>query len=172
MTKHVAAAGLALAALALWKPSVSAQKTGDACSLLQATDIQMLAGTAKVGPGAPSTDPLGSQLCRYQWGTGGNVTNGRSILDVSVTPTSKAFPGMDASRMRQGLLATVKGGDPNAAVVAAVGDAAIYQSNASIRVEATALVKANVLIVTFESADARARKDLVITLMKAAAARL
>lgn len=66
----------------------------------------------------------------------------------------------------------MKAGDPNAAVIAAVGDAAIYQSNAPIRVVTTALVKGNVLIVTFQSADARTKKDQVIALLKAAAGRL
>ena len=62
----------------------------------------------------------------------------------------------------------MKAGDPNAAVIRAVGDAAIYQSNAPIRVVTTALVKGNVLIVAFQSADARAKKDQVIALLKAA----
>ena len=132
----------------------------------------MLAGTGKIGAGQASTDPLGSRLCRYEWGSGGNVQGGRSMLDVSVTPTAKAYPGTDASLVRQGLLASVKAGDPNTAVIAAVGDAAIYESNAPIRVRTTALVKGNVLFVTFQSADARAKKDQVIALLKAAAGRL
>jgi len=40
------------------------------------------------------------------------------------------------------------------------------------RVETTALVKGNMLIVTFDSSDARAKKDQVIALLKAAASRL
>ena len=66
----------------------------------------------------------------------------------------------------------MKGGDPNTAVIPAVGDAAIYQSNAPIRMETTALAKGNMLIVTFVSADARAKKDQVIALLKAVAGRL
>ena len=72
--------------------------------------------------------------------------------------------------LRQGLLA--KAGPPNTAVIPAVGDAAVYESNDPIRVETTALVKGDMLIVTFQSADARARKDQVIGLLKAAAKRL
>lgn len=172
MTKKALVVGLALAILSGWGFAVTAQTTGDACVLLQAAEIQVLAGTGKVGAGQASTDPLGSRLCRYEWGSGANVQGGRSTLDVNVTSTAKAYPGTNASLLRQGLLASVKAGDPNAAVIAAVGDAAIYQSNAPIQVVATALVKGNLLIVAFESADARAKKDKVIALLKAAAGRL
>ena len=72
--------------------------------------------------------------------------------------------------LRQGLLA--KAGPPNTAVIPAVGNAAVYESNDPIRVETTALVKGNMLIVTFDSSDARAKKDQVIALLKAAASRL
>ena len=171
MTKNALVVGLALAILSVRGPSMTAQ-SGDACALLQAAEIQVIAGTGKVGAGQPSTDPLGSRLCRYAWGAGANVQSGRSVLDVSVLSASKAYPGTAASLLRQGLLGMVKPGDPNSAVIAAVGDAAIYQSNAPIRVEATALVKGNMLVVTFESADARAKKDQVIALLKAAAGRL
>ena len=170
MTKN-ALVGLMLV-ISVRGSAVEVQKPGDACALLQAAEIQVLAGTAKVGAGQASTDPLDSRLCRYEWGTGGNVQSGRSILDVSVTPTSKAFPGTNMSLVRQGLLASVKAGDPNAAVIAGVGDVAIYQSNAPIRAVTTALVKGNMLVVTFQSAAARAKKDQVIVLLKAAAGRL
>ena len=126
MTKNALVVGVPLAILCVWASDVTAQKAGDACALLQVAEIQVLAGTGKVGAGQASTDPLGSRLCRYEWGSGANVQGGRSTLDVSVTSTSKAYPGTNASVLRQGLLATVKAGDPNAAVIAAVGDAAIY----------------------------------------------
>jgi hypothetical protein len=79
---------------------------------------------------------------------------------------------MDASLVRQGLLASAKAGKRNTAVIPAVGDAAIYESSDPIRVETTALVKGNMLIVSFESSDARAKKDQVTALLKAAAGRL
>jgi hypothetical protein len=172
MTKNAFVLALALATLGVPGATVTAQKTGDACALLQAAEIQVLAGTGTVGAGKSNTDPLGSQLCRYDWGPRGSVQNGQTILDLSVTSMSKVFPGTDASLVRTGLIARVKAGDPNAAVIAAVGDAAIYQSTAPIRVETIALVKGNVLTVTFESADARAKKDQVVALLKAAAGRL
>jgi hypothetical protein len=170
MTKLIV--GLVLTFVGVSGSAVKAQNAGDACALLQAAEIQALAGTAKVGAGKASTDALGSRTCQYEWGTGGNVQSGRSFLNVSVTATSKAFPGMDASLVRQGLLASAKAGKPNTAVIPAVGDAAIYESNDPIRVETTALVKGNMLIVSFESSDARAKKDQVTALLKAAAGRL
>jgi len=173
MTKNALVAAVAVAALSAWgSAAVKAQTPGDACTLLQAAEIQVLAGAGKVGAGKPSTDALGSRMCRYEWGTGANVQSGRSILDVTVTPTAKAFPATNASLVRQGLLASVKAGDPNAAVIPGVGDAAIYQSNAPIRLEATALLKGNLLLISFQSPDARAKKDQVIALLKAAAGRL
>jgi hypothetical protein len=76
MTKNALVGGLAVVVLSVWGSAAIAQKTGDACALLQATEIQGLAGTAKVSAGQASTDPLGSQLCRYQWGSGANVQGG------------------------------------------------------------------------------------------------
>jgi hypothetical protein len=77
---------------------------------------------------------------------------------------------MDPSLVRRGLLA--QAGKPNSAVIPGVGDAAIYESDDPIRVKTTALVKGNMLIVSFESVDARARKDQVVALLKAAARRM
>ena len=168
MTKNALIVGLALVCLGVSESVVQAQKPGDGCALLQAADIQALAGTAKVGAGKATTDALGSRMCQYAWRTGGNVRSGRSFLNLSVTPTSKAFPGMDASFVRQGLLANAKAGAPNTAVIPAVGDAAIYESDDPIRVKTTALARGNVLIVSFESSDARGKKDQVIALLKAA----
>ena len=170
MNKNVVVLGLMLGIFGISGSAVKAQTPGDGCALLQAADIQTLAGAAKVGPGKPSTDGIGSLLCQYVWGTGGNVQSGRSYVNVSVTLMAKAFPATDASLLRQGLLAKAKG--PNAAVIPGVGDAAIYESNDPIRVETTALAKGKVLTVSFESSDARTKKDLVIALLKAAAGRL
>jgi hypothetical protein len=100
------------------------------------------------------------------------VQGGRSYLNISVSPMAEAFPGTEASVVQEGLLGKANAGKPNTAVIAGIGDAAIYESNDPIRVNTTALVKGNILIVTFESADARAKKDRVIVLLKAASGRL
>ncbi len=170
MMNTACSVGLVLAVLGFSPSALQAQGFGDGCSLLKGAEVQALAGAATVGPETASSDALGSRLCRYEWGTGNNAQHGRSTLDISITPISKAFPGTDASLLRQGLLA--KTGQPNTAVIPGVGDAAVYESNDPIRVEATALVKGNMLIVSLESADARAKKDQVIALLKAAAGRL
>ena len=172
MTNNSLVVGLALVCLGVSESPDRAQKPGDGCALLQAAEIQTLAGTAKVGAGKATTDALGSRMCQYEWGTGGNVQGGRSFLNVSVTATSKTFPGMDASLVRQGLLANAKPGTPNTAAIPGIGDAAIYESDDPIRVKTTALAKGNMLIISFESRDARAKKDQLITLLKLAAGRL
>ena len=169
MTYHALVAGLALAILELGGSPVEAQKAADACALLQPGEVQALAGSAKVGPGKPDSAAF-TQACTYEWGTGGNVQTGRSYLNLSVSPTSEAFPGVDPSLVRDGLVA--KTGKPNTAVISGVGDAAIYESDDPIRVKTTALAKGNMLIIAFESSNARAKKDLVMVLLKAAAGRL
>ena len=171
MTTHGLVAGLALAALEFSGSAVEAQKPADACALLQPAEIQALAGGAKVGAGKADTAAF-TRACSYEWGTGGNVQSGRSFLSVSVSPISDAFPGMDASLVQEGLLAKAKAGEPNTAMIAGVGDAAIYESDDPIRVSTIALAKGNMLIVQLESADERAKKVQVIVLLKAAAGRL
>ena len=152
---------------------LAAETSADACSILKASEIQTLAGSAKVD-GVASTDGLGSRLCQHRWGTGGNVQSGRSYLNVSVTEMAKAFPGADAAMLKEGLLARAKMAQAPtvAGAINGVGDAAIYESNAPIRLETTAFAKGKVVTVTYESMDARAQKDKVIALLKAAVGRL
>jgi hypothetical protein len=171
MTTHALVAGLALAALEFSGSAVEAQKPADPCALLQPAEIQALAGGAKVGPRQADSAAF-TRACDYEWGTGGNVQSGRSFLSVSVSPISDTFPGMDPSLVQEGLLAKAKAGTPNTAMIDGIGDAAVYESDDPIRVSTTALVKGNMLIVKYESADARAKKVQVIVLLKAAAERL
>jgi hypothetical protein len=165
--------GVVLAAVGVIGSALAAEQPGDGCSILKPAEIQTLAGSAKVDAVA-STDGLGSRLCQYKWGTGGNVQSGKSYLNVSVTETSKAFPGTDLATLKNGLLARVKMAQAPAAagVIPGVGDAATWASNDPIRVETTAFAKGKVLTVTFEAKDARAQKDKVSALLKAAAGRL
>ena len=100
------------------------------------------------------------------------MQSGKSFLNLSVTPIAKAFPGVDASSVLQGLRASVKPENPNTGVITGVGDGGIYESDAPIRMKTTALMRGNMLIVSLESVNARASKDQVIALLKAAAARL
>ena len=73
MIRNALIVGLTVALLGINASAVQAQKPGDGCSLLQGAEVQALAGSAKAGTGKPSTDPLGSRLCHYEWGTGNNV---------------------------------------------------------------------------------------------------
>lgn len=171
MTTHALVAGLVLVALEFSGSAVEAQKPADTCALLQPAEIQALAGGPKVGPGKADSAAF-TRVCNYEWRTGGNVQSGRSFLSVSVSPTSDAFPGTDPALVQQGLLAKAKAGEPNTAMIAGIGDAAVYESDDPIRVSTTALVKGNMLILKYESADARAKKGLVIVMLKAAAGRL
>ena len=86
----------------------------------------------------------------------------------------KAFPGKEAATLKQGLLerARTATAPAVAGVINGVGDAAIYESNDPIRLETMAFAKGKVLTVTLESKDARAQKDKVSALLKAAAGRL
>ena len=165
--------GVVLGTVGIMGAALAAEKSAEACSIPTVAEIQALAGSAKVD-GVASTDGLGSRLCQYRWGTGGNVQSGRSYLNVSVTEMSKAFPGTDVATLKEGLLARAKMAKPPAVAGAinGVGDAAIYESNDPIRLETTAFAKGKVLTVTFESMDARAQKDKVSALLKAAAGRL
>ncbi|MGZ6079511.1 MAG: hypothetical protein ACXWK4_01770 [Myxococcaceae bacterium] len=165
--------GVVLATVGIIGSALAAEQAGDGCGILKPAEIQALAGSAKVDAVA-STDGLNSRLCQYKWGTGGNVQSGRSYLNVSVTEMSKAFPGTDAATLKQGLLARAKMAKAPtvAGAINGVGDAAIYESNDPIRVETITLAKGKVLTVTFESKDARAQKDKVSALLKAAAGRL
>jgi hypothetical protein len=147
-----------------------AQEPAGGCALLLVAEIQALAGSDKVGPGKGTVDELGSRICEYTWGTGGNVQGGRSFLNVIATPLAKAFPGTNASVLAKGLLANA--GKPNTEAIPGVGDAALYESNDPIRVKTTAVAKGTLLIISFESATARAKKDQVTALLKAAVGRL
>ena len=165
--------GVVLGTVGVMWSALAAETSADACSILKAAEIQTLAGSAEV-KGVASTDGLGSRLCQYTWGTGGNVYSGKSYLNVSVTETSKAFPGKEAATLKQGLLerARTATAPAVAGVINGVGDAAIYESNDPIRLETMAFAKGKVLTVTLESKDARAQKDKVSALLKAAAGRL
>jgi hypothetical protein len=165
--------GVVLGTVGVMASALAAETSADACSILTSAEIQTLAGSAKVDA-VPSTDGLGSRLCQYRWGTGGNVYSGKSYLNVSVTEMSKAFPGTDAATLKEGLLARAKMAKAPAVagVINGVGDAAIYESNDPIRLETAAFAKGKMLTVTLESKDARAQKDKVSALLKAAAGRL
>jgi hypothetical protein len=79
---------------------------------------------------------------------------------------------MDVSVVKQGLLTTAAMGAPKSGVVPGVGDAAMFDASSPNLLTMTALAKGHVLIVGLQSSGASAKKDQLIALLKAAAARL
>jgi hypothetical protein len=145
----------------------------DPCSLLKAPDLQAIAPGVSVGPGTVTRQPeLGSATCSYHWGPGSNAASGRFNLHVTVSDASKAFPGTSGATIIQGLLAETKKRHSTAVVVPGVGQAAIFKSEAPIRANTTAYIKGLILQVDLDGLDGRTKKDQVIALLKAAAARL
>jgi hypothetical protein len=158
MPKHAVVFVSCLTVLGIAGERLLAQKPVDPCSLVTPAELQTLAGTAKVDAGAASTDALGSRSCQYRWGTGGNVQGGRSFLTVIVAETAKTNPGVSPALLRDGLLMQAKMDAANTSAIAGIGDAAIFESNAPIRSKAQALVKGVMVLINFESADARQRR--------------
>jgi hypothetical protein len=159
-------------ALAMAGFGVAAQK--DPCTLLTPAEIQALAPTAKIGAGAPQlvSKELDSHSCEYTWGTGNNIQSGKSYFHIEVGDASKMYSGTSPALIKQGMLGMATRGGPNTSQIAGVGDAAIFESGDTNRAHATAYAKGSILIIAFESTNARAKKDQVIALLKAATARL
>ena len=164
----LAAAGLRAAA---FRPGgIPALQAKNACALISLQEVQGLGAGARIGDGKPGPpDPLGSLTCRYEWGSG----NTQFSLQIINGDASRMWPGMNADLIKQGLLGTARPGNKsNAAVISGIGEAAVFDSTAPTQAKTSAYLKGRMLIVTFEGPDARAKKDQVIALLKAAAARL
>ena len=145
----------------------------DPCALVKPSDLQAITAGASVGSGELTKQPeIGTAICSYHWGPGGHAASGRFILHVTVSEGSKVFPGLDSQTIRQGLLDMTKQPGANAVVIPGVGDAAIFESVTPIRANTTAYVKGMVLKVDLDGPDGRTKKDPVIELLKALAARL
>lgn len=158
--------GLALAA-------AGASALPDPCTLVKPSDLQALFPNGPSGPGTVEKHPeIGSVICSYQWGPGGNAYSGRFNFHVTVSEASKIFPGLDRETIKAGLLAETKKPGENGVAISGVGDVAIYKSNSPIRSNTTALVKGFVLLIDLDGPDGRAKKDQVISLLKTAAGRL
>lgn len=143
-------------------------QTPNPCALIPISEIQPLAGNASVADGVSNAlESRGFAMCRYSWGTG----TSRFTLDVVVNDASRVFAGMTADQIKQRLLESVKAGTADA-VIADVGEAAVFKPDSPVYASAFALVKDRILGVHLDGAFARERKDEVIGLLKAAASRL
>jgi hypothetical protein len=138
------------------------------CALLTVGEIQPLAAKANVPDGVPSSlEAFGSVTCRYAWGAG----VGRSTLDVTVNEASRMFPGLSPDQMKERLLQSVRNGTSDA-VIADIGEVAVFKSDSPFYVTATASIRGRVLEVHLDGWDAREKKDDVIALLKSAVSRL
>ena len=146
---------------------MSAQEPS-ACALLVDDELKPLAVTTSVGTGVSNSVPsYGFASCRYAWGDGID----RLKLVVTVTDTSRIFPGMTPDQIKQRLLASVKAGTDDA-VIPEVGDAGVFKPDSFVYATATALVKGRLLQVQLDGRGAPEKKDQVIGLLKSAATRL
>jgi hypothetical protein len=170
------AAPLVVIAACLGASAAAAALPKDPCVLLQPGDIQAaLAPKEKVGSGSPDTSmaPLGVS-CAYEWGPRTKEW-GKSSLTVNVIDASKAWQGTSADGVARSILAKVKPGDPNAALIPGVADAAVFivepRSN-NATAEAYVKSKGIDLSVVFHQGNPAKDKDALIALLKQAIARL
>jgi len=146
---------------------VSAQAMNP-CSLLTTSDIQPLAAKATIADGVPNAQPaIGAVSCRYTSGVGVN----RLIVNITVTESSRMYPGLSPDQVKQKLLESVKAGTADA-VIADVGQGAVFKAESPYHSTATASVKGRILEVQVDGAVAREKKDQVIALLKTAAGKL
>jgi hypothetical protein len=147
--------------------TVSAQELNP-CGLLTEDEIKPLAEKTSVAAGMSNSLPsAGYASCRYAWGDGVD----RFKLVVVVTDASRMFPGMAPDQIKQRLLQSVRVGTDDA-VVAELGDAALFKPDSYVYATATALVKGRILQVQLDGVGALDKKDQVIGLLKSAALRL
>ena len=149
----------------------------DPCALLKPGDIQVLDPDARIGSGV--ADTRGTPMivgCEYKWGTDTREW-GRTFLAVRVIDASTVFPrGLSADQIRQGVLAEVKTGGPDASELPGIGDGALFTTNVRTHDAAAKAYfmksKGVILEVSFHGGDALAKKDRIIALLKSAATRL
>ena len=138
------------------------------CELLKITDLPPVAGATHIKDGvAEKPDSLGTAWCHYQWGTGGNATNGKYSLDVAIGDQAKMWPGLTIAVIKQGLLHM-----SNVTEIPGVGDGSILQSNRAIEITTMTLIKGRLLTLTYEGQDAQKKKDGLIALTKLAVSRM
>jgi hypothetical protein len=165
--------GLALVATGASLPgrfdgTVSAQALNP-CALLTTDEVDSLATkNTSVAAGVASSAPAyGYLTCRYTWGTG----VGRFNLDIAVADPSRMFAGVSPDQVKQRLLASIKS-ETSDAVLSEIGEAAVFKPDSVADATATALVKGRILQVHLDGLFAREKKDQIVGLLKAAAARL
>ncbi len=157
-----------LVAAALFGAGAAVAEDIKPCALLTSAEVQSVA-TSKIGDGAASyLAPTASHVCEWKW----VEKNFGPSLQVAVSDASKMFPGMDGATIKEGILGGRRGLPKNTTLVPGVGEAANYPQNSPKSGTATAYLKGKILTIVYQCPDAPAKKDRVIGLLKAAAARL
>jgi hypothetical protein len=130
-------------------------------------EVQPLASEPLANGVATTSQYVGSTACRYTWGAG----IGRFTLDVLVTDASRWFPGMTPDVIKKQLQDSVKA-ERTDALIADVGEVAVFNSDSPVLATTTALVKGRILKIQLDGLDAREKRGEVIELLKSAASRL
>jgi hypothetical protein len=167
-------AGLTAAAVFVCHAGTAAPPN-DPCALLKPTEIQTLAPSAAIrsGVASVSTLPLAA-TCVYTWGPRSDKW-GDSQLTLTVMDTSKAYPGVGAELLEQGILAIVKTGGPSASVIPGIGDAAAFTFEdrvSTATAQAYFAAKGVQVSLAFHGGDALSSKDKLGALLKEVAGRL
>jgi hypothetical protein len=136
-----------------------------ACTLVTKAEAQAIASGA-VGNGNESAIPaLNMSSCSYL-GSGKDSTP--SVL-VTVTEAAKIYAGMDPATLKTTVFGRT---DKTTTPVPGIGEAASYMQVSATKVAAKALAKGKIVTVDYEAADAVAKKDQLIGLLKSAVSRL
>ena len=145
-----------------------APKPIEPCALLTSAEVATLAGV-KVGAGQPGHIPQSDQLtCKYQWKEKDVV----ATLEISLGEASKMLPGADAAMIKSMMVGKQRGPSPSPMAISGVGEAAAYKQNSPHSGYAAAFLKGKILELTYNGADSAAKKNQLIALLKAAAARV
>ncbi|MFN8177759.1 MAG: hypothetical protein U0167_07525 [bacterium] len=144
-----------------------APKSLEPCALVTGAEVATLAGV-KVGAGQAGHIPQTGQLtCKYQWKEKDLV----ATLEISLGEVSKMLPGADAAMIKSMMVGETKHGS-SPTPISDVGEAAAYKQNSPHSGYAAAFLKGKILELTYNGADSAAKKDRLIALLKAAAARV
>ena len=150
------------------RAAAQAASPAASCALVPTAEVAPLAGNSSVSEGLPaSLASVNSNACRYTWGEG----VGRYKLDVSTSDPKQVFGGMSPEMIKQHLQAVVTPATSDA-VIADVGDIAVFKADSPAYVHATAVVKGRVLQIALDGYNAAEQKDQVIALLKSAASRM
>jgi hypothetical protein len=136
-----------------------------ACVLVSQAEAQAIS-SGKVGNGNESSIPaMNMSSCSYL-GSGKDSTP--SVL-VTVSDTTKIYAGMDNATVKTTVFGRT---DKDTTPIPGIGEAANYMQVSATKGAAKALVKGKIVSVEYEAADAVAKKDQVIGVLKTAVSRI